>query len=201
MAFQTELGFYVWDRPEDQFEHDQLAANWVLLDEILHQPPALPVLNHLPDPNNPNEAPLVAAGRVFILSANVSGFVQWSLLRYDGSSWRAIGPMEIMPALPTENNYNGRIVILSASSGGFDAWSVVKYLNGNWGLLSGGGGTNFSWDQLNHGNNANQLKGLQTSGDVFINASARGFTLVDRTTGEYRRLYLDNGDLYTEVVT
>lgn len=71
-------------------------------------------------------------GRLVYLTAADSGFSAKTIIRYNGSSWKAVGPApEVMAALPTVGNYQGRIIALTASSGGFAANDVVVNTNGS----------------------------------------------------------------------
>jgi hypothetical protein len=188
MARITPKGFYVWNLTTDSFSHTQLAANWDLLDTLLSTPAtSVETLTAVPGSGN-------FAGRLVMLSAADGGFAAWTLIRYDGSSWRAVGPFEILPAVPVAGNYAGRIVILSASDGGFSAWSVIRYDGSSWSVVGG-------FTQVNTGGGATNIVGLQTSGDIYYSAAARGPVMVDRNSGVKRRIYFIDGVLASEVVT
>src|SRR4051794_4646662 len=117
----TSKGLKVWNLTTDPFSHQDLADNWDLLDSLLNTAPtSVEVRATLPTTG-------LTAGRLCMLSVAVSGFAAWTLVRYDGSAWRAVGPFEILPAVPTVGNYAGRIIILSATDSGFSAWSVIRY--------------------------------------------------------------------------
>lgn len=183
MAQVTPKGFYVWNLTTDPFSHTQLAANWTLLDALLDAAPQ-EVDTSATLPGSP------FAGQIVMLTAATGGFAAWTLVRYDGSAWKAVGPFEVLPALPTLNNTPGRIIILSAASGGFDAWSVVAWNGTTWGVIGG-------FQQVNTGG----LQGLQLDGDIFFNNPNRGPVLIDRSTAEKWRLYINNGKLLHEKVT
>lgn len=188
MARTTAKGFFVWDLTTDAFNHTQLAANWDLVDAQLDVPPKqVEILATVPTSGN-------FAGRLVMLSAAVSGFPAWTLIRYDGSAWRAVGPLEILPTVPTSGNYAGRVIILSAADSGFDAWSVIRYNGTTWATVGG-------FSQVNTGAGALNIKGLQTAEDVYWNASARGPVLVDRTDGSKWRIFIQSGKLLHEAVS
>lgn len=183
MAQVTPKGFYVWNLTTDPFSHTQLAANWNLLDALLDAAPQeVDMSATLPG------APF--AGQVVMLTAATGGFAAWTIVRYDGANWRAVGPFEVLPALPTLNNVAGRVVVLSAASGGFDAWSMVLWNGTTWGVIGG-------FSQINTGG----LSGLQLSGDIFFNNANRGPVLLDRADGTKWRLLISNGKLLHEKVT
>lgn len=195
---QTPKGLYVWDQTTDSFNHNQLAANWDLVDTLLGQAgqqlengPTVPTTD-------------LFNGRMFFLTAADDGFQPMTLLVYSTSwtngpatGWRNIG-YEVHPSLPTDGNYPGRLIMLSAivNSGGynFGAWEMVRFDGTNWASVAG-------FSAINNGAGATNIKGLQTAGDVFINVGARGFVLTDRTTGLKWRLYFNNGALHQEQVT
>jgi hypothetical protein len=188
MARTTAKGFYVWDLTTDSFSHTQLAANWDLLDSLLGaSASSLTPSAVVPTSGN-------FAGRLVMLTASDSGFAAWTIIRYDGSAWRAVGPFEILPAVPTAGNYAGRIVILSAADSGFSAWSVIRYDGAAWGVVGG-------FSNVNTGGGALNIQGLSTGGDVQYTNSARGPILTDRNTGTKYRMFFLDGKLESEVVT
>ena len=187
MARTTSKGLHVWDLDTDPYNHLELAANWDLIDSLLGSPTSsLQTLATVPTTGN-------FAGRVVMLSASDQGFPAWTIIRYDGSAWRAVG-YEILPAIPSSSNFAGRIVVLSAANGGFNAWDVIRYDGSSWNIVGG-------WAAVNTGNGATNIKGVQATGDVYINTSSRGFVLVDRASGAKKRMYLSNGALFTETVS
>jgi hypothetical protein len=187
MPRTTSRGLYVWDLEGDNFNHDQLAANWDLVDSLLGSAAqSVQVLSAVPGSGN-------FAGRLVMLSVADSGFSAWQMIRYDGSAWRPVG-YEILPTVPVSGNFAGRLVVLSATSGSFAAWSVIRYDGSTWDIVGG-------WQAVNTGGLATNIQGLQTAKDVYINDSARGFVQVDRVTGTKYRRYFSNGVEYTEVVT
>lgn len=188
MARVTAKGFYVWDLTTDSFSHTQLAANWDLLDSLLDAA----TKQVTPSATVPVSGNF--AGRLIMLTAADSGFAAWTMIRYDGSAWRAVGPFEILPAVPTLGNAAGRIVILSAADSGFAAWSVIRYDGSAWGVV--GGFTN-----VNTGGGGLNIQGLSTSGDVQYSSSARGPVMVDRNSGTKYRLFMLDGKLESEAVT
>lgn len=186
-------GLTVWDLNADQFDHDELATNWDIIDSFwtgfdttsklpkrIHTTATVPVTG--------------TAGDVVMLTADNGGYRNYTLLRYDGSNWRPANSMEIQPSVPTSGNFAGRVVILSASSGGFDAWNIIRYDGSAWELIGG-------WRSINNGAGALNIKGVQQTLDAFISDSARGFVLKDRVTGTNYRLYFTNGNLAFEAVT
>lgn len=122
----TSKGLVVWDLSTDSFSHTQLAANWDTLDALfVAGPNTVQVVSSIPGSG-------LFAGMVLMLSNASGGFPAWTMIRYDGSAWRAVGPFEILPALPVSGNFPGRIVILSAANGGFGAWAIVVYNGSAW---------------------------------------------------------------------
>lgn len=188
MARVTSKGFYVWDLSGDSFSHSQLAANWDLLDSLLSAPAqSVQGLAAVPATGN-------FAGRMVMLTAADSGFAAWTLIRYDGSIWRAVGPMEILPAVPTAGNYAGRVVILSAANGGFAQWSVIGYNGSAWSVIGG-------FASASTGGGALNINGLSTATDVWFTNALRGPILVDRSSGVNYRLYMKGGELEMEAVS
>lgn len=188
MARTTPKGLYVWDLGTDQFSHSQLAANWDLVDSLLDvAAKSVETRTTLPGTGN-------FAGRLVMLSASDGGFPAWTLVRYDGSAWKNAGAIEVLPSLPTLNNHPGRVVVLSAAVSGFSAWDVVRYDGSAWDILGG-------WRKADTGGLATNIRGLQTTGDVYVSDSARGFVMVDRATGTKRRVFFNNGNFTSEVVS
>lgn len=188
MARVTSKGLYVWDLTTDPFSHTQLAANWDLIDSLLgsatdsiYPTATIPVTGNF-------------AGRTIMLTAANGGFAAFTILRFDGSQWRAVGPLEVLPSVPTLGNYAGRVVILSSPSGGFAAWSMIGYNGTSWGVI-GGFGT------VSTGGGALNIVGLSTDQDVFFSTAARGPVMVDRNTGVKYRLFILDGKLEHEAVT
>lgn len=187
MARVTPKGLQVWDLLTDQFDHTMLSQNWDLIDSLLGTPASqIATFSTLPTTGN-------FAGRVIMLSSSDGGFQPWTMLRYDGSSWRPVNQIEIQPAVPTSGNFAGRVVILSAASSGFPAWGIIRYDGGTWQIVGG-------WQTTNTGGGSNNINGLSTSGDVYITDSARGLVLKDRSNGQTYRLFFGGGNLQFEVV-
>jgi hypothetical protein len=184
----TSQGLTVWDLATDSFSYAQLAANWDLINSLLG------AASTSVDDSTTVPATGNFRGRLVYLTAADGGFQSDTIIRYDGSSWRAVGPLEVHPTVPTLGNYAGRIVILSAATGGFDQWSVIKFNGTTWELVGG-------WSNVNTGGGATNIQGLQTAKDVYVNDSARGLVQVDRTTGTKYRVFVDNGTVKTEPVT
>jgi hypothetical protein len=183
----TPKGLIVWDSTGDLYDHDDLAANWDLIDGLFGTlPQGVEILAALPTTGN-------FAGRMIMISSAAGGFAQWSLLRFDGSAWRSMG-YDLLSALPTNGNYGGRLVMLSAANGGFSQWDLVKYDGTTWTLAG-------VWNRVTTGGAGTNITGVSFANDVYVTSSARGFVLVDRTTGTKYRLYINNGGLATEVVT
>lgn len=184
----TTKGLTVWDLPTDQFNHDQLAGNWDLINSLLGTPAtSFETVAALPGTGN-------FAGRIVMLSAANGGYPAWTLVRYDGSAWRPVNQLEIQPTVPASGNFAGRVVVLSAANGGFAAWSIIRYDGSTWQLVGG-------WASVNTGAGALNINGLQTSGDVLISDSSRGYLIKDRSNGQTYRLYFTNGNLAYESVS
>lgn len=184
----TSKGLTVWDLATDSFSYSQLAANWDLVDSLLGaSSKSVESMATVPTTGN-------FRGRLVYLTAADSGFQSDTIIRYDGSAWRAVGPIEVHPTVPSASNHAGRLVILSAATGGFDQWSVIKYNGTTWELVGG-------WANANTGGGAGNIQGLQTNKDIYITDSGRGLVQIDRATGTKYRIYINNGTLETEVVT
>ena len=201
MASITAHGFFVWDLGADPFNHSQLAANWVLAETLFTRGPQnIQLVNTLTPGGTGPRTPL-ASGDIAMTSTTVGSFRPQTLIRYDGSTWRAVAGVEVMPDLPTSENFAGRVILLTANAslGKYLAWDLVVNLDA--------GNTITSWDlvgptdRINNGSGATNIKGSQMDGDLYFNASGRGPVFIDRTTGTKYRLYFNNGDLYSEVVT
>jgi hypothetical protein len=188
MAYTTSKGLYVWDLESDKFDHTQLRDNWDTINSLLGgATDSITTSATVPTVDN-------FAGRVIMLTADTGGFSAWTLIRYDGSAWRPVSSLEVTPIIPVTGNFAGRVVILSAAVGGFAQWNIIRYDGSAWELVGG-------WSKVNTGGLASNIVGVQQSGDAYISNSARGFVLIDRTTGVKRRLYFDSGNLISEVVT
>lgn len=125
MRVTTKLGLTVWDLGTDTFTRTQFAENWDLVDAALRVAKQVQIVATVPTTGN-------FAGRVVMLSADDGGFKAWDLLRYDGSSWAAIGGVEIMSSLPGTGNYAGRCVLLTTSSGAIPAYTLHLYNGSAW---------------------------------------------------------------------
>lgn len=201
MARTTTHGFYVWDLGADQFNHTQLAANWDLAETLFSRgAQGVQLINTLTPGGSGPRTPL-ASGDLAMTTTTVGSFRSQTLIRYDGSSWRAVAGVEVMPDLPTSENFIGRCILLTsdASLGKFKAFDLV--------VNKDAGNVLASWDlvgptdRIDNGSGATNIRGTQTDGDHYFNQSGRGPVLIDRTTGTKFRLYFNNGDLYSEVVT
>lgn len=201
MARTTSHGFYVWDLGADAFNHAQLAANWDLAETLFSRGPQnVQLINTLTPGGSGPRTPL-AAGDIAMTSTTVGSFRPQTLIRYDGSAWRAVGGCELMPDLPTSENFIGRSVLLTANA------SLGTYLAGDLVRNVDAGNILASWQlvgpaqRVSTGGGATNISGVQFSGDVYVNTSARGLVMIDRVTGTKYRLYFSSGDLISEVVT
>lgn len=186
MARTTTHGLYVFDLSTDQYNHVQVASNWDTIDGWYGLATHAETLATVPSSGN-------FAGRLVMLSGADSGFAAWTLIRYDGAAWRAVG-YEVLPAVPTLSNFPGRVVVLSSASSGFSQWDMIRYDGSAWDRIGG-------WASVNTGNGATNIKGLQTAFDVYVSDSARGFILKDRVSGTNYRLYMTGGGLAIEAVS
>lgn len=190
----TNAGLYLWDLGTDLYNHTQLAANLTVIDGYFAGfDPTSKFVKHLHTTATiPGSA---ALGDVVFLTAAVGGFPSNTIVRYDGSAWRAVG-YEVLAALPSSGNFAGRLVMLSVAdaTNNFPAYSLVRYDGSAWDYLG-------LWGKINNGSGATNIKGMQTAFDVFVSDSARGHILKDRATGTNYRLYINNGSVGTEVVT
>lgn len=189
----TSKGLTVWDLSTDAYSHAQLAANWDLVDSYwtgfdttTKLPKQLRTSATVPGSGT--------AGDLVMLTGASGGFAAWTILRYDGSAWRPVGPLEILAAVPTLGNFPGRLVILSATDSGFAAWSVIRYDGSAWAIVGG-------FSNINTGAGSLNISGLQTTGDVYYSSSARGPVMVDRVSGAKYRVFMTSGKMETEVVT
>ena len=193
----TAKGLIVWNLEDDDFDHDELAANWDKIDALLDTldsevtpgPKRIQTLPSLPTTD-------LFVGRLVYLSAADSGFQANTLMQYDGSRWQPVGTPEITPTVPTVGNFAGRVIMLSADDSGFDAWTMLRYDGSDWGGI---GVANIS--AYSSGAGSTHINGVSTSGDLYFADSNQGIVIVDRTTGVKRRLYFDSGNLGFEVVT
>jgi len=188
MARDTTRGLHVWDVGTDQFDHDELAANWDRLEELISQgAQSVETLSAIPVTN-------LFAGRLIMLSVDNGGYRAYTMLRYNGSTWHPVGPLEILPTIPVSGNFAGRVVILSSADGSFAEWDIIRYDGSDWGIVGG-------WATVNTGGGASNIDGMETAGDIYISSGARGLVLTDRSTGVKRRIFLNNGLLQLEVVS
>lgn len=192
MARTTSKGLYVWDAATDSFNHNQLASNWDTIDSYLasfdsgtKQIKRVQLVSTVPGSGT--------AGDVCMLTATNGGFQPYTLLRYDGANWRPVG-YEIVPAIPTSGLFAGRVVILSAAAGSFNAWDMIRYDGSSWAIVGG-------LYQTSTGGGSSNISGMSSTGDIFFTVSTRGIVMIDRTTGTKYRWYMNNGGLYSEVVT
>jgi hypothetical protein len=201
MARTTSHGFFVWDLGADSFNHAQLAANWDLAETLFSRgAQSIQLINTLTPGGSGPRTPLTS-GDLAMTSTTVASFAAQTLIRYDGSAWRAVAGVEVKSDLPTTENYIGRCILLTANAslGKFLAFDLVVNLDaGNvlasWDLVG-------PTDRIDNGSGPTNIKGSQVAGDFYINNSARGLVMVDRSSGTKYRLYFSNGDLLSEVVT
>ena len=188
----TAHGLTVWNNTTDNFDHTQLAANWDLVDSYwvgfdsatqkvkqVSSGTALPV--------SPT------AGDLFMPTVAIGNLPAYALVRYDGTNWLTVGVITIQSSLPT-SPFTGEVVVLSASTTNFNAWSVVRYDGTKWDHVG-------VFGYVNTGAAANNIKGAQIAGDVYVNTSSRGVVLVDRATGSKYRVYVNNAALTLEAVS
>lgn len=189
----TTKGFTVWDLDTDPFDHDQLAANWDLLNGLLDASPknVQLITNFTAGSAGGPKTPL-AAGDLAVNTSTIQSFPAFTLLKYDGANWRAVAGVEVMAAVPTQNNFVGRLVLLTASSGGFVTGDMIRNTDGAnaWTLMS-------PFAAIVSGG----ISGHQATGDIYFSTATRGPILVDRVTATKYRLYFSNGGLYSEIVT
>lgn len=189
----TNAGLYLWDLGSDLYNHTQLQANFSTIDAYLAGfNTTSKFVQHLHTTATiPGSASL---GDVVFLTSAAGGFAANSIIRYDGSAWRPVSAMEILPAVPSSGNFAGRTVMLSVADSGFAAWAIIRYDGSAWDVVGG-------WGSINNGAGALNIKGLTSAFDAYISDSARGLVLKDRGTGANYRLYFNNGNLQYEVVT
>jgi hypothetical protein len=189
----TNAGLFLWDLGTDNYNHTQLQSNFSTIDSYLAGFNATSkFVQHL---HTTATIPVTAAlGDVVFLTAAAGGFPANTVIRYDGSAWRPVGSVEVQPSVPVSGLFAGRTVILSSAASGFAAWSIIRYDGTAWDVVGG-------WGAVNNGAAAGNIKGLQQAFDAYISDSARGFVLKDRTTGTNYRLFINNGNLQSEVVT
>lgn len=122
------MGLKVWDSNSDEFSPSDLEFNWDAIDTDYSR--ARPtdraeILSAVPGSGN-------FAGRLVYLSTASGGVPAHTLIRFDGSAWRTVGPHEVHAAVPSTGNYAGRVVLLSASDSGFAAWTLITYDGSTW---------------------------------------------------------------------
>jgi microcystin-dependent protein len=111
MRTTTNYGLIVWNLGSDEFNHADLEYNWDTIDAALD---AIGTPAHIDQGTSlPTGLTGADAGHLFYLTAAASGFAADTVVRYDGSSWRTVGPVEIFSSFPTSGNFSGRIVALS----------------------------------------------------------------------------------------
>lgn len=188
----TSKGLTVWNNSSDNFDHTQLAANWDLIDSFW--------AGFDPSTQMPNRISTVAAlpsspvaGQMCMLSVNVGNLPAYSLIRYDGTQWLAVGAVSIQGSLPA-SPVSGQIVVLSTATTNFPQWSMVRYNGTTWDHVG-------IFGYVNTGAGSTNIKGAQINGDVYVNAATRGFVLVDRVTGLKYRLVVNNAALSLEAVS
>lgn len=201
MARTTTHGLFVWDLGADAFNHAQLAANWDNVETLFTRGPQnVQLINTLTPGGSGPRTPL-SSGDIAMTSTTVASFRPQTLIRYDGSAWRAVGGVEVQPDLPASENFIGRSILLTANA------SLGTYLSGDLVRNTTGGNTITDWSlvgplsRFSSGGGATNISGLQFNGDIYINNAARGMVHIDRTTGVKYRIYFNNGDMYSEVVT
>lgn len=192
MARVTSKGLFVWDLSTDSFNHSQLAANWDTIDSYLVGFDGTTKL-----PKRINQVATVplsgTAGDICMLTATNGGFQPYTILKYDGTTWKSVG-YEIVPTVPVSGLFAGRVVVLSSASGGFNAWDMIRYDGSTWTIIGGLGSVNTGGGALN-------IVGFSTGGDLQFTSGVRGTVYTDRTTGLKYRLYIDNAGIFTEKVT
>lgn len=180
MRITPNLELIVWDSNNDEFNPTQLADNWDKVDaafdttQSFYPADRVEIRNDLPVTN-------LFEGRLVFLTAAVGGFQAESMVVYNGTAWRTIGPFEKFSALPTLGNFIGRIVVLTGASGGFAANDVVVNINGA-----------NSWTKVGGIAAGATLPTSPSSGQVFLLTSADGsfeaYTLVAYNGAAWQRL-------------
>ena len=128
MRTTTNLGLKVWNLSSDGFLPSDLEDNWDAIDaDYTRARPAdrVEILAAVPAAGNFD-------GRLVYLTAADGGFPTKTMIHYNGTVWKAVGPNEILASVPTLANYDGRLVLLSAANGGFSAWTLIRYQSGSW---------------------------------------------------------------------
>jgi len=124
----VNLGLVVWDSNSDVFNSVDLANNWDKIDADYNRArPANQAEVRTTVPSSGN-----FDGRLVYLTVATSGFAAKTLIRFNGSSWGVVGPIEVLSAVPTSSNYAGRVVLLSATASGFAAWTLIRYDGASW---------------------------------------------------------------------
>lgn len=188
----TSKGLTVWNDTTDNFDHTELAANWDLIDSYWvgfdsATQKVKQVSSGSAFPSSPT------AGDLFMPTQNIGNIPAYALARYDGSSWLTVGVITIQSSLPS-SPFAGELVVLSSSTTNFAAWSVVRWDGSKWDHVG-------VFGYVNTGAAANNIKGAQLAGDVYVNTSSRGIVLVDRATGSKYRVYINNAALTLEAVS
>lgn len=180
MTRTTSQGFYVWENDEDLYDHTQLADNWDLLDSLISTGSTkVKTITSLPATSS--------QGDIAITSVPVSGFAANTLIRSDGTNWKAVGPIEAASAVPTSNNYIGRLIFLTAADGGFAENNLIVNTDGSttWKLV----GTSPTYTSIASATNPydGQIIVLTAyDGSAYGGPYAKGTILVyDSATGRY----------------
>ena len=198
MRTTPNLGLKVWDLSTDPYEHDDLALNWDKIDALSSGVAGLAaaarsvrqITTLTPGTNGPVNPP--ANGDLCICLSAVASFAADTLIRYNGATWRSVGGLELLSALPTTENFVGRVVLLTSASGSFSSGDLVRNTDGAnaWTLVG----------PLAR-SSASGVTGYETTGDIYINSTAQGLILKDRTNGKKYRLFFTGGGFSQEEVT
>lgn len=123
------LGLVKWNLSTDKFSSTQYNANLDLIDAKADTIRRIEILAALPTSD-------LFQGRMCMLNVAVSGFPAWTLVRWDGVQWEAVGPVEVQASPPVTSNFVGRLVLLSAATASFTAWTLIRYDGAGWAAVN-----------------------------------------------------------------
>jgi len=196
MRSTPNIGLTVWDNASDEFSPAQLAANWDSIDASVGTAGKAARIQKLSADMSLSALPTLTnsasdIGKLIYIDVAVTGYNTHSIVRWDGTAWRTIGPFPTFASLPTVGNFQGRMIVLTSASGGFNANDVVVNTDGA-----------NSWAKVNGGiRSGTTLPVSPSAGDVFLlTAAASGFdayTLVTYNGAAWTR----PGTRGTEVVS
>jgi hypothetical protein len=171
MSRQTpNVDLTVWDSNSDEFNPTELADNWDKLDAALDTSGSFFPADQV---EIRSDLPVTGLfdGRLVYLTATASGFPAKTMVVYNGTIWKTVGPIEEFTSIPGAGNYVGRLIVLLSPDGGFSARDLLVNADGA-----------DSWTKVGGIARGNSLPSSPSSGDVFLLTGPAGgfdaFTIV-----------------------